>query len=165
MNNRLLMRAAIFVVVANASFVVHARAGEPATARFEFKEDLEPPIHWIRGDEYLEGKFDKAGNLVPTAMPKKMPNASFPNVHYANRPREKDRITHAEKETVYEFRSGFLVHGELKKSGVFIPTVGEKIIAMKDYHYSPEALRVYNLPGVFLRIENGKVTGKVDPAP
>jgi hypothetical protein len=50
-------------------------------------------------------------------------------------------------EPVYEYRSGALVPGNLDSWGNFVPTVGEKIIALKDYEPGKKALRIYNLPG------------------
>lgn len=56
-------------------------------------------------------------------------------------------------ESVYEFRSGTLIEGRIDGTGEFVPDLDGKIIAFKDYHYSPKAKRIYNLPGRFMKIE------------
>ncbi|MBL8825223.1 MAG: hypothetical protein JNJ77_21730 [Planctomycetia bacterium] len=56
------------------------------------------------------------------------------------------------KEKVYENRSGILVPMVFDEYRGLIPEVGGKIIDFKDYRYSPEARRIYNLPGRFVRI-------------
>lgn len=56
-----------------------------------------------------------------------------------------------ENELVYEFRSGGLVKGRLTDNGNFVPAVGSKVISFKDYRYDKDLLRIYNLPGIFVK--------------
>lgn len=56
------------------------------------------------------------------------------------------------KEKVYEYRSGILVPMVFDEYRGLIPEVGGKIIDFKDYRYTPEARRIYNLPGRFVPV-------------
>ncbi len=56
-----------------------------------------------------------------------------------------------ENEPVYEYRSGRLIKGELDKEGNFLPDLPGKVIDFKDYRYSKTAIRIYNLPGSFVK--------------
>ncbi len=53
-------------------------------------------------------------------------------------------------EHVYEYRKGMLIPMVFDKDDRLVPLVGGKIIDFKDYHYSPTARRIYNLPGRFV---------------
>ncbi|MGL6075280.1 MAG: hypothetical protein ACRC8S_14070 [Fimbriiglobus sp.] len=55
----------------------------------------------------------------------------------------------AEPYKAYELRSGMLIPGTIETSGRFVPTSGAKIISFADYKYSPEAPKIWNLPGDF----------------
>jgi hypothetical protein len=120
------IRAANAVTAASclAGFGILAAASPAQDAnslRYEFKQDLERVIVWQLGDEHMGGRFDSAGNLIPFELPNKRPYYSGLHPYQANRPRGHDRISDAEKETVYEFRSSFLIPGTLVRSGSFIP--------------------------------------------
>ncbi|MBL8825224.1 MAG: hypothetical protein JNJ77_21735 [Planctomycetia bacterium] len=59
-------------------------------------------------------------------------------------------------EKVYEYRSGILVPMIFDEYRGLIPEAGGKIIDFKDYRYSPEARRIYNLPGRFVQVPKYK---------
>ena len=70
-------------------------------------------------------------------------------------------INGSAQKRIYEFRSGRLLLGEMDEEGNFIPTVGAKVTDFKDYIYSPQGPKGYNLPGKFVR----KGEGKEQPLP
>jgi hypothetical protein len=54
---------------------------------------------------------------------------------------------------VYEFRTGKLIPGDLG-AGYFEPKPGSKVISFEEYKYdptNPQCLRIYNLPGKFVK--------------
>jgi hypothetical protein len=144
------------------------RGQDPSSVRYEFKQDLERVVIWRLGNAGLMvGKLDGAGNVVPSDLPQKIAvGGSFVNLPYhVNQPRGPNGVWNVEKETVYEFRSGFLIRGTLVRSGSFIPQEAGKIIPFKDYQNPETSPRIYNLPGYFEKIENGKVTKRIDSGP
>jgi hypothetical protein len=133
-----------------------ARADDKKTLPFIFVEDIEREIEMIRGpDRFIRGKFDHFGNFIPRAPESKRtgPEAPESKVFVANRPSltAKDRAAGPDKEAAYEFRSKVLIPGTLNAAGTFVPTIGEEIIEFKEYKYSPESRRIWNLPGYFMR--------------
>src|SRR5260370_42682883 len=60
-------------------------------------------------------------------------------------------INGSAKKRIYEYRSGRLLLGEMDEQGNFIPTVGAKVTDFKDYVYSTQGPKIYNLPGKFVR--------------
>jgi hypothetical protein len=53
----------------------------------------------------------------------------------------------------YEYRSGRLILGTMMPDGNFVPEVGSTVIDFKDFHYSPTATPIWNLPGYFKKKE------------
>jgi hypothetical protein len=128
----------------------------PDTARFV---RLELPAWQTWGIDV--GRLDAAGNFIPQSYednsrlfrippPPKNPVDEQPIIELIKVPVINDPADGAEVETVYEFRSGSLIKGSLYKDGGFKPELGSRIISFEDYHYSPSAPRIYNLPGRFV---------------
>jgi hypothetical protein len=119
----------------------------PDPEEFQFVEDTSRWVMVIQEDRKSIGKLDAAGNLI------------FPNKGYFRAYRRGQALSsippgiliNSAQKGVYEFRSGRLIPGDIDDKGRFIPTVGGRIIDFKDYHYSPKAPRIYNLPGYFVR--------------
>jgi hypothetical protein len=65
-----------------------------------------------------------------------------PALWYYNLP-----VEGADGESAYEYRSGRLLQGVLRKSGTFVPDLGSRVLDFKDYVPGKQALRIYNLPG------------------
>jgi hypothetical protein len=42
-----------------------------------------------------------------------------------------------------------LIAGKLDGKGSFVPELGSTITDFKSYHYRPDGMRIYNLPGYF----------------
>jgi hypothetical protein len=60
-------------------------------------------------------------------------------------------INAAEPYKTYEYRSGRLILGEMTPMGNFVPETGSQVIRFEDYKYKPGAIRIWNLPGYFVR--------------
>jgi len=116
-----------------------------ATDDYEFVENLTRPVWLIQGDTKTLGKLDQAGNFIPDLRFFRIPKnrgLSGPGGQWMN---------DTSKEPVYEFRSGRLIKGNIDDDGTFVPEIGTKITDFKDYHYSKDAPRIYNLPGHFVK--------------
>jgi hypothetical protein len=103
-----------------------------------------PLIALMRDGAYDFGRFDERGNFVAEKR-----------VHVKDLDREIGwRVAYAiwyvpKPNEVYEFRSERLIKGTLEKDFNFVPHVGATVIHFKDYKYSPDAIRIWNLPGYF----------------
>jgi hypothetical protein len=84
----------------------------------------------------------KDGKEIPYVRTLRHEKIVFEN--YINRPQ-------FDVESVYEYRSGKLIPGFLTKNWRFSPEGGEKIIDFSEYQYGPGAIRIYNLPGKFVK--------------
>lgn len=95
----------------------------------------------------LTALFRNAKHPVPEPDPELLAKRRFEGkvTHAINMPR-------VAGESVYEYRCGKLVMGYLSKSYQFIPETGEKIIDFADYQFSERAIRIYNLPGKFVKL-------------
>ncbi len=123
--------------------LLYLMASEPT---YRYVEDTSPYVGVRRGQALFLGKLNSAGAFVPdcrwrglrlgTAL------SSVPHFQIINL-RRPGRIH------VYEYRSGRLIKGELDEEGNFVPDLGSQVIDLKDYHYSDNAPRIYNLPGRF----------------
>jgi hypothetical protein len=146
------------ITLLSAAAVCSISAGVGAApenaARFVYVEDTSRLIHVERPLAMLVGRFTADGEFVPAKvidMSTGWAEYSGPPMHDANIS-ERDRVDPKTRtERVYELRSGVLVPGELGEFGNFIPTIGGKIIGFRDYKYSKEAPRIWNLPGRFER--------------
>lgn len=112
-------------------------------AEYVFVPDLSIRYRHYLGESTCLGKLDIHGTFIHDMTtinskfgiiggPSKLIEAKTPN------------------EKVYEYRSGVLVPMYISDKNKLIPEVGGKIIDFKDYHYSPTARRIYNLPGRFV---------------
>jgi hypothetical protein len=132
------------------------RPDEKKAPEHVFVGDTEREVELIRGqDRCLRGKFDAYGNFIPRTeelMPA-TPTGAVGGPYVSNRmvltPAQK--AAGKQKEDVYEFRSRVLIPGTLDDRGKFTPAIGGDIIPFKDYRYSLEARRIWNLPGYFMR--------------
>jgi hypothetical protein len=123
--------------------------GGSGPAQYCFVRDLDRPVALFRGDSIVEGRLDAAGNFLedPSKPIQHLGKPySGPNVVEING-RE------AVGDPVYEFRSGRLIRGSFAKSRTFVPDLGSTVINFKDYRYRPGGIRIYNLPGRFVKIE------------
>jgi hypothetical protein len=107
------------------------------------------------------GRLDAAGNFIPQNYednsrlfkippPPKNPVDEQPIVELIKVPVINEPAKGADVETVYEFRSGLLIKGLLKRGEGFTPELASRIISFEDYHNNPSAPRIYNLPGRFV---------------
>jgi len=112
---------------------------------FEFVPDTNRWVEVIQGETELIGKLDSAGNFVPDRRYFFRKGQGTSGVPVAV------MINGAPLKSIYEFRSGRLILGDMDEAGNFIPRVGEKVIDFKDYRYDPKGSKIYNLPGKFVR--------------
>jgi len=122
--------------------------GEVEATQYEYREDLTRVVGLTRGEYLWLGHLDSSGNFLP--MPDRKPTkaglfSGTPIYEPLNSLNGK-----APPVPVYEFRSGALIKGKFDKDRNFVPEVGSKIISFKDYQYSKDATRIYNLPGRFV---------------
>ena len=105
------------------------------------------------GDIQCEGIIDAKGTFVPDLKSLQRglsANLSKEEVMYwASWPAPIVREVKV-NDKLYEFRSGMLIPVTMSKDKQLIPDAGGTIIDFKDYHYSPTARRIYNLPGLFV---------------
>lgn len=90
----------------------------------------------LAGKNYA-GRLDAAGNFV--WEPTWSAGISGPEL-----------LNMADDKPVYEYRSGYLIKGIINEHLKFVPELGSKVISFKDYRYSKNAIRIYNLPGEFV---------------
>ena len=116
--------------------------------KYEFVADTRRWVMLFQGETESIGKLDAAGNFIHHKpwfqFTKGQPLSMVPVTTPINAPDQKG---------VYEFRSGRLIPGNLDANCNFVPTVGGRIIDFNDYHYSPKAPKIYNLPGRFVHKE------------
>jgi hypothetical protein len=119
---------------------------------YVYQEGLGDDVHYIRGyGMAYRGKLDTAGNFIPQDTGTTYVgfySGSPLNIVNVPRPRGPGIVDNTE--LVYEFRSDYLILGTLNLAGDFIPAGGSKVIRFSDYRYSPDAPRIYNLPGRFV---------------
>lgn len=105
------------------------------------------------GNRNCLGTIDSDGNFIPklsdlekmiNAFKRKLPRSRMGPSNLIERKHTKEKV--------YEYRSGILVPMVFDEYRGLIPEVGGKIINFKDYKYSPEARRIYNLPGRFVPV-------------
>jgi hypothetical protein len=117
---------------------------------YVFVPNIERWVSITRHGSRLFGKLDDAGNFVQEFKRSASKGGSEPesvqlNTNYQGTP-----------QTVYEYRSGRLIKGELTPQGDFVPELGSKVIRFEDYKYRPDGVIIWNLPGYFKKVENGK---------
>lgn len=118
--------------------------GEESGSEYVFVPNTDRRVGIIRGNLRLCGHLDTAGNFrelfrlkhgQPTSG-----GAWSETINWAGGSRP-----------VYEYRSGLLIKGEIHEDGNFVPEVGSTVIRLEDYRYSPDAIRIWNLPGWFVK--------------
>ncbi|HZU34600.1 MAG TPA: hypothetical protein VFA18_01755 [Gemmataceae bacterium] len=129
-----------------ASLLATTALAQGDATTYEFRQDLRPYYGVRRGNMFVVGHLDAAGNFIPEPRMHWLPTHgtySLPQFDWLYR-------AHRPDEPVYEFRSARLIKGVLK-DGSFVPDKGVKVIDFKDYRYRKGALRIYNLPGHFVK--------------
>jgi hypothetical protein len=138
----------VFFVGSLCPFMGRVAIGEEKIQekQYEYREDLKTCVGVIRGKQFLLGRLDSQGNFMPDpfATPFRV-GQPFSGPHY-ELINKQTRLN----QSVYEFRSGMLIKGKLDRDGNFIPEVGSTVISFKDYRFSKDAIRIYNLPGTFV---------------
>jgi hypothetical protein len=112
-----------------------------ADDHYEFVPDTDRFVGLYRGNRESIGKLDHKGNFIPDPRWVDIGEGSY-FMH--------ERINlHAGP--AYEFRSGRLILGEIDKEHNFIPKLDSKVIDFEDFKFSETAIRIYNLPGKFVK--------------
>jgi hypothetical protein len=165
LHNRRFLAGPLFASLISLAALCNLGAGPPLVT-FRYVEDTTRKVYWGVGGKDMIGRLELTGSVVPLGLPFGPTIFSMDaGLRDPRRPRGADGSSTVEKEIVYEFRSRTLVPGFLVAPGNFVPREGGKVIAFEDYHDPEKEPRIYNLPGFFLRIENAKITRRVDPAP
>ena len=111
---------------------------------YTFVPDTTRYVTVVRGNTRSIGLLDANGNFIPDRRWLHVPNnrglSAVPATTFINRPA---------RDPVYEYRSGRLVLGALDEQGNFLPKTGSKVIPFSEYHYTKQAIPIYNLPGRF----------------
>jgi hypothetical protein len=156
LRNRAVFLVSLSAVVGLQLRSAPARPEKGDAHAYVFVDDTERSVELLRDSgRCLRGKFDHYGNFIPKTaelLPATQPGAPG-GPYVANRMAltAAQKAASKEKEDVYEFRSRVLIPGTLDDRGKFTPTIGGEIIAFKDYKYTPEARRIWNLLGFYMR--------------
>jgi hypothetical protein len=148
LTRQLLLLSAIGVVSAWYQPVV----ADTSKAKYVFVPDTNRWVGVIRDKKVLVGKLDAKGNFAHVLELDLGAgfSAGVPNFEFVN------DVGLPEKKKAYEYRSGVLVPGELQRDGSFVPEIGGKIIHFKDYTYTPDGPKIWNLPGWFSQVRGDK---------
>lgn len=121
-------------------------AVDPIPGKYVFVENTDRWVSIVRGEWFLIGKLDKSGDFIHEFKFKTSDSTSagIPVATSLN-------STGPNSKKVFEFRSGMLIPGEIRKEGNFVPEAGGKMIEFKDYKYSPSEIPIWNLPGRFVK--------------
>ena len=135
--------SAVFFITGLLPFIGRdARSGEPMEEKqYEYRQALKRLVALSREEGIYFGHLDARGNFVKLPGAKPLDGSFGPKS--INWRRNAD-------ESVYEFRTGALIKGKFDARLNFIPDVGSTVISFKDYRYSKDAIRIYNLPGTFV---------------
>ena len=126
-------------------FLFLALGSAGVSEEYDYVRDTNRYVSLERGETMSIRKLDATGNFDPD------PRFHNLNVHGGLSSCPPYTLLNPRKEQVYEYRSGQLILGEIDKGGNFVPRVDSKVIAFKDYHYTEGSLRIYNLPGYYVR--------------
>jgi hypothetical protein len=139
-------------VLLAALFVATFSSGAPAPtpSEYEFVPNTDTLFDLSRVGWWAIGKLDEAGNFNPD--PRWANITTGPGPHGGSHMPATQRLN-GPPGPAYEYRSGRLIPGELDKKGNFVPELGGKIIPLEDYRPGPNAVRIYNLPGKFVKKE------------
>jgi hypothetical protein len=139
-------KSVLFVMILICAGCKNAPNDDAENGEYEFVQDSRQWVMMIQGDTQSIGKLDESGEFVADRaflqQERHKQSSVEPDYVVINAPAQKG---------VYEFRSGRLIPGDLDEDGNFIPTLGSRVIDFNDYHYSPKAPKIYNLPGKFVR--------------
>jgi hypothetical protein len=116
--------------------------------QYRFVQDLDRSVAIVRANLIVFGQLDAAGNFIQDRKRPSHPlGAPFSGPGFSRLNQE------AAGEPVYEFRSDHLIRGSFDESGNFVPDPGSIVLDFKDYRYRPDGIRIYNLPGRFVKVE------------
>jgi hypothetical protein len=141
---RLPFVSALLAALLTAALLPGAPA--PMPTEYEFVPDTDTLFRLSRVGSFAIGKLDEAGNFIPD------PRWADINPHGGSH-MPVTQLLNGPPGPAYEYRSGRLIPGEIDKKGNFVPELGGKIISLDDYRPGPKALRIYHLPGRFVRKE------------
>ena len=113
--------------------------------QYEFVKDTNRYVALMHGERFSIGKLDGSGNFDPD------PRFHNLDIHGSLSSCPPYKLLNPRKERAYEYRSGRLILGEFDEKGDFVPEVNSKISEFKDYRYAEGGLRIYNLPGYYLK--------------
>jgi hypothetical protein len=126
--------------------------------KFEF---VERSVYFRTPVAVLKGRINREGTFIPDEAAAQTPRGTmYPSVYglavndrFFPRDQHKPISNDPAAEPVYEYRSGYLILGDLMRDGYFVPKAKSTIIRFADYVPSPTAIRIYNLPGEFRQIK------------
>jgi hypothetical protein len=119
-----------------------AAPAPPPPPEYEFVPRPPLVVVMIRGEDYVTGRLDSAGNFIETPGGRRKRSDPYSGLRPLNSSLDLN-------EPVYEYRSGRLIRGILDSDGNFVPDLNGRVIDFKNYRYGKSAPRIYNLPGVF----------------
>ena len=147
----LFLSASLLILVSG-----RAAFSDPPKERYVFVENTDRWVGVMRSGWYVIGKLDLNGDFLD----ERKIMAGRP---WISAPPHSLLTGGAKPKKVYEFRSGMLIPGEVQPDGRFVPEAGGKIIRFKEYQYSPAAIPIWNLPGVFVTEEEAARLKKTIP--
>jgi hypothetical protein len=133
------------------SWIVVSATEPTQAARFVYREDLTRLVGFHTKEGLLIGRLDPKGDFVrlPGDRAVVVGNSADLEVEEINVPRVRGEI-------VFEFRSGSLIKGRFDSAGSFVPLIGSTVVDFKEYRYSKDSPRIYNLPGRFVEKKGEK---------
>jgi hypothetical protein len=153
------LAAAILIAGTTRISVGCAAPPPPGPNQWIYVEDLERLVaigRWhgkVAPGVFQLGNLDRNGDFIPSQIGIKSAAIDFQGVpvRLINGALVNPSGKLADGEKAYEYRSGRLTLGRLMTDGIFIPELDSKVTRFEDYVYSPEAPRIWNLPGTYWR--------------
>jgi hypothetical protein len=129
----------------HSPFLEFRPAGSSGQEEYDYRSERSKRVT-LRRDRIIRGTLDDYGHFIPDADHRQLPEdapapMNPPPINVARR----------EKEPVYEYRCDRLIPGILDEKDNFVPELSGKIMAMREFRYSPDGPRIYNLPGEFVK--------------
>ena len=129
---------------------------QPENTR-EYKEDLTRRVGLLRGKVVFIGRLDAKGEFTPDLEVKPVAYTKEPTVVIDLPGGKNERvpvINHpvVPYDTVYEYKSNWLLHGTLREGGAFVPTEGGVRLVSFFFSAPDDGTRIYNLPGEIVRV-------------
>jgi hypothetical protein len=148
------VRALLLVAwAAGLGATVSAATPPPVVDEYVFVPDTDREVGIKRGNRLLVGKLDADGNFLEKEREREWldwtrSSAFFGEIinNYALNP-----AGQPVPRPVYEYRSGRLIKGVIDLNHNFVPEAGSAVIPFQDYRYSSKAIKIWNLPGRFVR--------------